>query len=667
MTLFLEIGGVDLSDRVRLEDGLQSITSAADGSFGSSTIRLDDPSGNLTVTPWSYVTIRETACTPARAFTGYVYNQNVDRGPSRTAGGRVLVVDIVDLNELPRLRVLRASDAKRPAESGDARMAWLLASVGMAGLVYDRGQIGANVLQFGEADFRGQYAADVLASLCVSAGGPGVIFFVYWDHATSSPALFFRPPTAAFHDSTLRLSNVLADVDQTVTFPAYTSAELDRKGEDIYDGVYFDYVGGSVYRQRASTFATYGIHRDAVFSSSRIRSATLAADRAEVFLDNHAGTTDTVVCTARLPASKVNLLEAGQRVSVKFSHLPDFSGFTTTRVSRRTFALTPGTHEFYDVQLELTTKGITSMAGGGDPGGFPKPPTTDPSQVQSKTKANTTIDNGVTLDAAPTAGNLLVAVVGWRATTGAPSILTGFTQVGSTVAVAAADCVYLAYRIVQAGDTATFSHSVTSGKEHTIVLSEWSGTWTSPVDVSATATGGGVAPTVSITPTAERSSVLIGGAINVNTNTPADTDYVAGTGYTLIGQANVPSGHPVTGAVSKTVASTSGSYSPNMTATSGFPGDGSQSSWGIIAASFLQDANADPPSPGQEVPWAVVTMAGAVGTTLYPYADGSLLVKVDGILISVASYTETDPAAGTFTLDWVPDTDEVVTVQYLGR
>lgn len=286
-----------------------------------------------------------------------------------------------------------------------------------------------------------------------------------------------------------------------------------------------------------------------------------------------------------------------------------------------------------------------------------------PVQVQAKTKANTSLDSGITLDATPTEGNLLVAVVGWRATTGAPSILTGFTQVGSTVAVAAADCVYLAYRIVQAGDTATFSHVTTSGKEHTIVLSEWSGTWASPLDVSATATGGGVAPTVSITPTPGRSGVVIGGAINVNTNTPQDSNYVAGAGYALIGQANVPSGHPVTGAVSKTVASTSGSYSPNMTATSGFPGDGSLSSWGIIAAVFEQQDN--PPATGQWVD-ETVTMVGASGITRFPFADGSLTVKVD-LLDQTAAVTAQDGAAGSFTLGFTPKAGEVVTVRYQGR
>jgi hypothetical protein len=54
----------------------------------------------------------------------------------------------------------------------------------------------------------------------------------------------------------------------------------------------------------------------------------------------------------------------------------------------------------------------------------------------------------------------------------------------------------------------------------------------------------------------------------------------------------------------------------------------------------------------------------SVGTTAFPYAPTSLLVKVDGVLISPASYTETDPNAGDFALAWLLDGDETVLVQY---
>lgn len=88
---------------------------------------------------------------------------------------------------------------------------------------------------------------------------------------------------------------------------------------------------------------------------------------------------------------------------------------------------------------------------------------------------------------------------------------------------------------------------------------------------------------------------------------------------------------------------------------------------GLVVSNELGDSGSGPPSPGQWVYGETASMAGAVGTLDFPYADGSLKVRVDGVLITPASYTETSPSAGTFTLDWQPDTDETVTVDYQGR
>ena len=117
----------------------------------------------------------------------------------------------------------------------------------------------------------------------------------------------------------------------------------------------------------------------------------------------------------------------------------------------------------------------------------------------------------------------------------------------------------------------------------------------------------------------------------------------------------------------KTVNPTTGSYGgPGVAATYAAAVD--VRAFHVVVSG---GAAASPPQPGQEVPWAVVTMStvGGVstGTTAYPYADGSLKVKVDGVLISPASYVETDGATGDFALTWIVDADEVVTVTYLGR
>lgn len=237
------------------------------------------------------------------------------------------------------------------------------------------------------------------------------------------------------------------------------------------------------------------------------------------------------------------------------------------------------------VAEQLGSGGVGGEGSGGGPAG---------SVVQQGVIAQGGTTATFDMDEDPGVGNLIVLVTGWRDAV-PQSIPTGFTQVGSSVA--AGDGLAMSYRIAQPGDTKTIVYPTISSKEHTTVWVELAGAWpANPVDVTDDDTGSGIAPSVSITPTDGANGVVIGGAENSNNNTPQDTDYVAGTGWTLIDEANVPSGHPVVGAVLKIVPDASGSYSPNLIATSGYPGDGSLSQWGMIAAFF---ATAPPdPEPG---------------------------------------------------------------------
>ncbi len=74
-----------------------------------------------------------------------------------------------------------------------------------------------------------------------------------------------------------------------------------------------------------------------------------------------------------------------------------------------------------------------------------------------------------------------------------------------------------------------------------------------------------------------------------------------------------------------------------------------------------------PPSPGQvNSRPETVTMSGADGTTLWPFADGTLKVFDDNTDQTGAIIAQ-DGAAGTFTLGFTPWPGEVITVEYLGR
>jgi hypothetical protein len=669
VTLFFSFGGVDLGNAsVRLEGGLQ-LTAAADGSFATGTLQVDDPTGALTLANLAYFTVTETACSQPRCFTGYAYSISVARGVYRNGAGRLYTIEFADLNFLIHLRAFHAADAKRPEETITARMAWLMASVGMSGLVYDNGYIGAVSSTFlaGERDYRDDgYAADVLADCVVVAR----VFFVYWDPVALQPSLFFESPNAAINDSTLRISNVMADIDETTTFWTYQSGELEAAGDDIYDGVVYTYPGGRIYRQLASTYTTFGIHRDGRVNTDRARTAARASQQVDQFLTKHSGSTDTITCTVRLPAAKVNLLEAGMRVQAKFSHMPGFTSFTWTRVTRRTLILTEGTNEFYDLQLELSTAGLNPV-GGGDPGVLPHqgcsgPPTIVNDELTSYSAPNSS------WSFTPTAGNLLALLYfeldGFSGTIAPPTGWTNISQ-STTSSAPRADGLVVVVKTSDGTETnAAWPGSVVSSSAVVYAL-ELSGA--DPSSFAAAYfhddSAGAIMTAPAVTPTAGAPVLLFGvfsrgfGGANNGACSPD-------TGWTTVYNNNSPSPigtHPNPLIEKKAISSASGSYSASANNDSGWANE-----WFMGTLAFWCAGSDEPPSTGQWVYNEIPSPAPGGGittfTTNWPFADGSLTVFVDNV-DQTAAVTSYDGVTGSFTLAFDPRSFEVVTVQYQGR
>lgn len=664
MTLFVYIAGVDRTSAIRLEDGVQQITVAADGDKATSGIKIDDPTGSLTILQWSTVRIIETDCDPSHCFSGYVYQVAISRGPYLTGPGRIWVLEVIDLNALLHLRVLHGAEAKRPQETGSARLAWLMTTTGMAGIVHDNGFIMANAWLYDEADYRGEYADDVLSSIVAAASAGRWTYYVYWDHASvgEEVCLVYGESVATFLTSSLAISNVLSDVDQTTTFFAYQQPELVGTGDEIYDGVYIDYTGhGALYRQLASTYTTFGIHRDLVFESTRNNNLASASLHADYMLAASANQIETITCTVRLPSNKVNLIEAGMRLAVRFEHLPGYTTTTYVRVTRRTFLFTPGTNEFYDVQFELSNKGIIAVGGGGT-GVFP-PPASAASVVQTGCGFGLGGSVFLVFPNPITAGDMLVA---WLVSRGDNTIAA---PDGSWTTV---QQVSLGVPGINYNPAAMYYKIADSTEAGQTFLTFLSAAGTSRPKILGWEIAGVSAPTAHV-------AVDQGAALGGPTRTFNLPSLTLGAGIAIIGVgigSDTVAGSTVTPRDHLYLEGGDGffqtAFGADQVVTSGsqvytafFGVAGGDDRHDAVAAFFPGSAAAGAPGPGGPVPYEIVVMSGVNGTTAHPFATGSLRVFVDNV-DQTAAIVSTDPSCGTFSLAFAPRPSEVVTVTYQG-
>ncbi len=690
MTLKAYLAGSDTAYNIRL--GAVGLTTKGDGDVGFGNIQFDDPDKSIVTRSFMDVLVVEDDCIAAPVlYHGCMGTRRISRQSGdityKDGVSRGIDADILDGNEYLAFRLLINPDAKRPAEGDDDRIAWLLSNAdpgGLDGLIADLGGINTAPNPFEDADYRGQYAKDVLSDM---ADPLGKVAFVYFTQPDGDYGLFYDWPTSTLSTSPLSISNDMADTSSTCFYPLLdASQELD--GSEVVSLIRYLYLNGLVLEGDATTFnaffsaaATGGLNlgnRGIQVESTRVGAETTARSHAQAILAKDSEERDTITVSILVPSTQAGLIEPQQRISVKFTHLDGHDTFGYMRVVTRTIQqwITTG---WYLITLELTNaaaRGNGGGGGGGGTGGVPLPPSGPPTIVQKKFGIIPSVGplaGTLTLDNPPSAGNWLVMGVAARGSS--ITLTSGWTDHPHGSITPGSDFGKMAYRVVGSGESADVPITTTAG--HYAQIWEVSGidgtldassfadvdTGTQPASINAG----------TITPTAGQPAILFaflvmhcsdwGGNGPTSMSTP--------TGWTTDGEYEVTNNgdlHPNVQADSRVETATSGGYGTSSTvAGAGFNFGG----WGGLALAFLGSATANPPQPGQWVDWTIVTMTTSggvsVGTTLYPYQDRSLQIKVDGVLISPASYTETDPATGAFALSWLLDSSEVVQVRYQGR
>ena len=619
------------------------------GAISMGSISPEDPTAALTLVGHKPIAITESACSQQRLFTGWTVERNMGRSfeQSQFVGADPLIHDttIVDLNAAFGFRIITWTDGKRPEESVDDRLAWLLASNYLAGpdgeLVGDTGKVKTGfTLMMDAVDYRGSYPSDVLADLSQRYATP-INYFAYWDfapvtgHGVARPGLFFDYISEGTFDCTISISNLIADtytgdVPKTTCFAPITESRLERTPEAVYSDVIVNYANGSIYRYLNAT-ATAFIKRGTSISRPYTGKSSTATMQADAWLAAHNVETDRITTTIHVPAAQVGLIQAGMRMDVKFSHLTDYTSFTSMRIVACTPRPMDDLARFYDVDLELVAPKVAPQV---------------PLYIALLAAAEGAYGCGP--DIVNPDGSI---VIGWGADGDVP-------PVGWGAEVSSGPVEYVVYRVgsrclwrgvrITADALVDIHHVGGFGgvrarwldatciiqiRQNGVVISDQ--TYTEPADAPsgyAPFYGGFTFALTDIVVAAgdefEMSVVFI----------PSDLAFAY--------YAAIPSD---TNATSHFRVSGNGAWGPTGGGTVGPP--------------LGSTITGETPTPAPDGSTVLFTLANS-------YLTGTLWVSVDGIPIPASEVTETNPAGvsptwqGTFTLSWAPDADEQILVTY---
>lgn len=346
-----------------VRDGTELTNAADHGAVGNGSLVIDDTAGTLSIVGQKDFRYNESsASSNSLVWKGYIagrdYGRNAgfERAPDLGAS-RAIQVSLVDIND--RLNhLLIQQGGKRPAETVEERLEWLLASdyVDFA----DRGRVSYPDDDMDKADYKYQYAGDVLAD-CALAAGSGWNYYV--TDFGSGPELVFRNDNTSTADSSdLRISNVATDIDSdhdtlgaTKTFGPFVDATLHRDPTSVHSKHAKSYAKGTAVEERAATATAFNGERGGTSSNSNIKRLTQARRAARRELNTHSTEDDVIDVTIQVPASAVNLIPAGWRLQCKFSHFATegYGSFTWMRVLERTVRPMESDAFAYEIALKL--------------------------------------------------------------------------------------------------------------------------------------------------------------------------------------------------------------------------------------------------------------------------------------------------------------------------
>lgn len=351
---------VDLSARVRAYR-TEATVNAEEGSVAISTFIVDDEIGSpyINITGFRNFRWKESSegSNSRIIFDGYTADRVISRGPFRVQSSKQWAVNCADLNSILQRRIMRGSDANRPAETDVARIQWALATSELNLLTDSTYVSTSNPVAMDAVDYRNQRVADIVDD-CAQQSGKN--YFLILNELFDPPryGLFYDRPASQTYSSSVRLTNVLADIDSTTTYAVFNDdLQLTRDPSRVYSGVIVSYTGGDQYVVDASIDDAF-VRRDTIAPSWNVKTAAKAQARGLRYIQDIGTEEDRITMSYLVPLARVNRLKEGHSFQVKFSHLPGYTDWTWVRALKRTVLAI--SEEFYKVTIEASPTSQTT-------------------------------------------------------------------------------------------------------------------------------------------------------------------------------------------------------------------------------------------------------------------------------------------------------------------
>lgn len=314
------------------------------GQVGVGSVTLDDPGAALTIPAMKAWNVAESAASQTRVMTGWTNQRKYQRGPFRAGADRQIVVELYDLNTFLDDILLTGGGADRPAETDYARVTWLLSTAAMTSADYGAvvaGQVpNSGTVTMDAIDYRGEPPRTVLDD-CAQLSGKN--HFLYWDTGAVPKLWYDDAATSTGLQSTLKISDTLADVNNTSVFaPIYEGDILTLNPSLVKSTIAVRHKGGV---QTATDLGTVGTYRQREHRSTHHRRMTASTGgvQANKWVNKLGSESQLGTVSILVPLANVNDVRAGSAVQVKLK-VAGITSYTYFRVIQRDVLPAPGSN-----------------------------------------------------------------------------------------------------------------------------------------------------------------------------------------------------------------------------------------------------------------------------------------------------------------------------------